>query len=477
MATDYVDDEREQELDSISSIWPELVRGKDPYQFSLDLPVIPRDPIKIHFVASAENEVKQDDDSIALLPSLAPAMDSFIHLPPLQLLVTLPAGYPETLPPHVSISSVLNWIPDELRLELESGLADLWEDYQSQVLFAFIDSVQEKINNGFDTLGSLQVPGNLRIDILDFQASAMKHQFDSQTFACEVCQEPQKGAVCHKMSLCGHVFCKSCITDCYTTYIEEGSVDRVTCMAFKCEILTNSGKLSKPTIAPAELLQVPLPKALVQRYAELKRKKKIELDKSIVYCPRPWCQQPARSEKYPQLQDLSLMTEVEDMTTVPTSTTIFQDDSVISTAIENGTDDRLRQCEKCSFAFCRVCKHSWHGEYFRCRARDAAELSKEEQATLAFIRRNTSECPVCLVPTQKSMGCNHMTCGQCRTHFCYLCAQWLDPSNPYNHFNIEGRPCYQRLWDLEGGDDGHGVFFGARAAELQAEMFHHEIIH
>jgi E3 ubiquitin-protein ligase RNF14 len=132
--------------------------------------------------------------------------------------------------------------------------------------------------------------------------------------------------------------------------------------------------------------------------------------------------------------------------------------------------DRLRVCEKCEYAFCRICNMSWHGDFKRCRSRETAEITKEEQATIAYIRRHTSECPVCLVPVQKSMGCNHMTCFQCRTHFCYLCATWLDPHNPYQHFNVEGRPCYQRLWDLEEGDDGEGnvQFVGARAFEIAA---------
>jgi E3 ubiquitin-protein ligase RNF14 len=65
-----------------------------------------------------------------------------------------------------------------------------------------------------------------------------------------------------------------------------------------------------------------------------------------------------------------------------------------------------------------------------------------------------------------------MTCFQCRTHFCYLCSMWLDPMNPYKHFNVEGKPCYHRLWDLEEGDEGNGEvqFAGAREYEAMAEL-------
>lgn len=71
------------------------------------------------------------------------------------------------------------------------------------------------------------------------------------------------------------------------------------------------------------------------------------------------------------------------------------------------------------------------------------------------------------------MGCNHMQCFQCNSHFCYLCGAWLDRQNPYQHFNKPGTECYQRLWELEEGDEGQGPedgrgFAGMRRWEQQA---------
>ena len=71
------------------------------------------------------------------------------------------------------------------------------------------------------------------------------------------------------------------------------------------------------------------------------------------------------------------------------------------------------------------------------------------------------------------MGCNHMACFNCGTHFCYLCSAWLSPDNPYAHFNKPGTGCYQRLWELEEGDEGQAPgdqrgFGGGRGWEQMA---------
>jgi E3 ubiquitin-protein ligase RNF14 len=114
--------------------------------------------------------------------------------------------------------------------------------------------------------------------------------------------------------------------------------------------------------------------------------------------------------------------------------------------------DRVAICEDCNYAFCSVCKKGWHGELVRCFPRRDAELSAEEKATEEYLRLYTSPCPTCDAPCQKRLGCNHMICFKCSTHFCYLCSSWLCEDNPYRHFNDTNSQCYNRLWDLEGGD-------------------------
>lgn len=204
------------------------------------------------------------------------------------------------------------------------------------------------------------------------------------------------------------------------------------------------------TLGPSELLQIPLAQDIVQRYVMLKRKKTLESDRTTVYCPRQWCQGPARSKKTEALdRDLDIDTD-DEAHAENTGKPHDAPPAPIPPA------ERLAICTDCTFAFCKVCKASWHGEFLVCDPQRKAKLTAEEQASEEYLRLHTSPCPTCDARCQKTHGCNHMICFKCNTHFCYLCSSWLDNSNPYEHFNNPKKSCYMRLWELEAGD-GEGV--------------------
>lgn len=220
---------------------------------------------------------------------------------------------------------------------------------------------------------------------------------------------------------------------------------------------------------------------MVKRYVTLKYKTQLESDKNTIYCPRTWCQGAARSKKHRKPEGFELQEAEEDSG----SESEYEADEIADgespkkkTPKPFKTEELLSVCEDCGFAFCSRCQQSWHGEFFHCTpTRDKKELSAEEMASLKFIELHTTPCPTCSCPAQKTMGCNHMICYKCQTHFCYLCSAWLDPSNPYVHYNTlpNGRigGCYQRLWELEAGDEGDNEFLadfdGQRAAMAEEE--------
>ncbi|KAL9084366.1 MAG: hypothetical protein Q9159_005274 [Coniocarpon cinnabarinum] len=481
------DDEAAEELSSIQAIFPELVQDSaNPRHACLDLEVCPSTPIEITFKSTF------DLDSVKSITIHDQAQDThdegnephdngteiaqphkFTHLPALHVDIELPPGYPEGAPPVFRLSSQHDWIPSAVLNDLQAKASELWEEYgHAQVVFAYIDFLQTSIeSSSFRSSPPLTLSTTLENVLLTHQNQALDAKFAAQIYDCGVCLYPKKGSSCHAMRGCGHVFCKECLQDFYNNAITEGSVETVQCLDPDCG---KDIKLRPKPVHPTELLDIGIVREQVQRHVDLKLKKMLDIDKSIVFCPRQWCQGPAQSAKYKayDTKDLEHWPEEDlDSTAAVAEDTVASKDSLTAKEKRQAElSDRLRICSKCSYAFCQTCNKSWHGDYVSCvppRAPGSEDLSAEDKASLEFIRLNTSPCPSCSTPTQKQMGCNHMICGQCETHFCYLCSSWLNPGNPYEHFNNRKSSCHMRLFELEEGDQGQGgaVFAGVRAAE------------
>ncbi len=523
---DDPEDERAIELSSITAIFPELV--VDPtnaFRASIDIPVSPAKPLAVVFPPLADGapptvltpptsdrvsggDATGDAAGTQTGPIAGAVQDihQLSHLPPLSLQIELQDGYPAEKPPVFYVATNLSWLPRDVLGHLREQGATLWEDLgRDQVVFAYIDHLQQAAESGFDLTEPLRVPQDLKIALLDFDSKTRREKFEQETFDCGVClgtftpccvtcpaiwlifrTEPKKGSMCHRMMQCGHVFCVTCLQNFYQTSIAEGDISQVKCLAPDC------GKDPKPTtdaqgtnttprkkkktkedrtLSPSELLQIPLEQEIVQRYVKLKRKKKLESDRTTIYCPRQWCQGAARSKKYPKLDGIETVESASE------------DEEEQQQYDRNANEDtlpppseRLAVCEDCAFAFCSVCKSGWHGEFARCFPRKKFELTAEEKASEEYMRLHTTPCPTCMAPAQKTMGCNHMVCFKCNTHFCYLCSAWLDEDNPYTHFNTPKSPCYMRLWELEGGDGGEGVGLGFGGGPQDGDQDHDNLL-
>ena len=443
----------------------EIVRQPaDPSSFTLLLPVSPPDPVKLSF---HHQTLLSQREPVHIAPC------TIKHLPPLQLEASLPNDYPGNKAPYVRLSTSPRWIPDEKLIALEKEAGDIWQEYGGcQILFAYIDNLQQAVDRVFDLADKLVLPATLKPEIVEYDRKRDKEVFEAGSYDCGVCLDPKKGTLCHLMHSCGHVFCRACLQSYYSSAITEGDVINIVCLEPSCGKDIDKDKNDrrrKRTLHPRELLEIGIAQPQARRFVELKRKKKLESDKSTIYCPRSWCQAPARSAKHPPIpDDLTLYIDSDDDHDTDEQLPVYTKDTPEKQL--PAPADRLTVCSKCSLAFCRVCYAGWHGEFARCWPRNPAELSEEEKASYDYIRLHTSPCPTCSSPTQKTMGCNHMACFQCNTHFCYLCGAWLEPSNPYQHFNNKASSCYQRLWELEGGDEGNGevAFDGARRWEAEA---------
>ena len=476
---DSLEDERAAELSTNTYIFPELVIDADnPFSASIELPVSPAKPLAITFVSRSEVAIAT---GLPTPPSCAVASNGeqkpmgvaaeaavvhrLSHLPPLLLRLSLPMNYPTKEAPTIHLSSQSSWIPEHKIRELQASSRAIWEDMgRDQVVFTYIDHLQQSAEDGFGLSNEgnavLKLPAELEIALLDYDLKAKRAKFEQETFECGVCLEPKKGSVCHRLLLCSHVFCVTCLQDFYITCITEGDVSNVKCLAPDCGKATavNTADAAQPakrrrrvdrTLDPSELLQIPLDQESVQRYVKLKRKNMLESDRRTVYCPRQWCQGAARWKKHSK-EDIKRSADVSDSEDEDHEAGVYDQNSNQDKLPP--PSERLAICEDCSFAFCRVCKASWHGEFAVCFPRKQHELTAEEKASEEYLKRHSTACPTCDARCQKTMGCNHMICFKCNSHFCYLCSAWLDPDNPYKHFNTLWTPCHMRLWELEEGD-------------------------
>ncbi|KAK4631220.1 E3 ubiquitin-protein ligase itt1 [Fulvia fulva] len=476
--------ERAEELETITAIYPELiVDPSNPFAATLQLPVAPTPPLNVRFVPAKVPPEESYANAATEGGAYIERDVELSHLPPLTLRLALPERYPADAPPKVMLSTTSDWLVQEKVAELEIEVAKLWEEYgHCQILFSYIDFLQQAAERGFDLNqsadGCLVLPADREQQLVEFDTRTKQETFDAGTYDCGVCLEPKKGSACYHMKRCGHVFCRQCLQDFYNNAITEGDVAGVKCLDPDCGSKDATGRkrkvMKERTIHPRELLAMGVEESMVRRYVEMKRKKKLEADKTTVYCPRTWCQGPAKSTKYPPIPaDLTAYIDNEISDEESESGDMPETPKTNAKNVPPDPSDRLAVCEKCSLAFCKVCYMGWHGPFARCYPRDPNELSAEEKASYEYIRKNTSPCPYCNAPVQKTMGCNHMSCFQCRTHFCYLCGSWLDGNNPYQHFNKAGTGCYQRLWELEEGDEGQAPedgrgFAGGRGWEQMA---------
>ncbi|KAI9831995.1 MAG: translation termination inhibitor protein itt1 [Phylliscum demangeonii] len=486
------DDEREVELSSIAAIFPELVRDGDaPYAASIELPVTLAQPLSVLSTTSSKGKwtaASEVDDGVEQKrtevygETTAGVVDDhrLTHLPPLSLRLILPEAYPDHEPPRVELSTAPPWLSTDAIERLKADAARLWEELgRSPVVFTYIDHLHQAAETAFRLEAEhdrpLTVAPEIHSALLQFDRKTKRAIFERETFECGICLAPKKGSSCYRLRRCGHVFCVQCLQDFYKSCISEGDVASVKCLDPGCARAAGPGRTGPQdasngarskrrrqdlTLRADELREIPLEDEMVARYNELTRKARLEANKNMIYCPRQWCQGPARwkSSRRPAASAAN-----GDPPTSDDDDTEGDDADAEEARVWRDGDpeeamppmaERLAICDDCSYAFCRVCLAGWHGELARCWPRKLAELSAEEKATEEYLKQHSSLCPTCNARCQKTMGCNHMVCFKCRSHFCYLCGAWLDEHNPYQHYNTKLLECYLRLWELEGGD-GH----------------------
>lgn len=97
---------------------------------------------------------------------------------------------------------------------------------------------------------------------------------------------------------------------------------------------------------------------------------------------------------------------------------------------------KLRSCDKCKNVWCGCGAVPFHfGQ--TCVAYKHMHRQDIDPDMMEKIRAGAIKiCPGCDQGVEKNYGCNHMQCGQCKTHFCWVCGE--GPIDPGRHFSSRG---------------------------------------
>ncbi|OMJ79908.1 hypothetical protein SteCoe_19938 [Stentor coeruleus] len=175
---------------------------------------------------------------------------------------------------------------------------------------------------------------------------------------CTICLENEVQC----QLLCGHEYCKNCITLYIDTKIQDGEVLKIPCPTMTCSDINES-----------LILQFASPEAVV-KYHKFAYVKKLESDLKFRWCPQKECKGYGLYESSNKLK-----------------------------------------CQECNFEFCFLCADQWHrGE---CKfLKTLGSFSVRQGKKVKF-------CPVCYVRTEKNGGCDSIECKKCLTSWCWMCSR------------------------------------------------------
>ena len=195
----------------------------------------------------------------------------------------------------------------------------------------------------------------------------------------------------YRLELCGHVYCKECIQQ----QLESTSIEfPVTCAADQCDeqlVWRDFDNLFKDKVKMLRDITSASLKSYIARNSDI-----------VHNCITPDCE-------------------------------------MIYTVSNDG---KRFICRKCSANICTKCHTTWHEGFDTCGAfKNRSSGDKEFRKWMSGNKKNRKNCPKCQVPIEKSAGCQHVCCAQCKAHICWNCLKYFETSPS----------CYQHLHAKHGG--------------------------
>ena len=226
----------------------------------------------------------------------------------------------------------------------------------------------------------------LAVDVLQYKKDSSKSgPTDLGDQDCSICWTPAESPVHLE---CRHVYCLECFDGLCKSADAGGTDFLILCQG-------NMGSCGKTLNLPEikeHLSSTSLEEVLAISFASYTRRRPQEFR----YCPTPECGNIYRAD----------------------------------------THSKIYTCTRCLEVTCTSC-HEQHGTMSCADFKDlksggyeAFEKYKKEM--------NIKDCPKCKTPIEKTYGCNHMTCGACKAHICWVCLMTFKEAGfCYDHLSAE----------------------------------------
>eukprot|EP01104_Vermistella_antarctica_P004757 TRINITY_DN15189_c0_g1_i1.p1 TRINITY_DN15189_c0_g1~~TRINITY_DN15189_c0_g1_i1.p1 ORF type:complete len:693 (+),score=151.26 TRINITY_DN15189_c0_g1_i1:187-2265(+) len=219
---------------------------------------------------------------------------------------------------------------------------------------------------------------------------------------CPICIDEFPPVEMYTFQPCLHSYCFECLANFLATHITEGDVLNVTCPDPACTKVLEYEDFKNIVKDPE----------MFEKYLHFSFLSALKLDPNTRWCPRPSCNNAVVGD--PTLKHMT--------------------------------------CGQCHFEFCYDCKREWHPAFESCE--EFMEYQKKTgDVDKKFYEwaedKKTKVCPKCDMHTEKTDGCNHMTCANCGHQYCWLCLKEYTTDH-FEYGNTAG--CPGLMFTDENGD-------------------------
>ncbi|CAM9336014.1 unnamed protein product [Phaeothamnion confervicola] len=308
----------------------------------------------------------------------------------------------------------------------------------------------------------------LVMGVIRHSMACERRDFQRTFHKCGVCLAEKLGSEFVRLAGCGHHFCRECISEFVHIHIAEGSVLDIKCPEPSCRALLPPAVVCEAVTAEEFerwehlVLQRSLdamPDLVVSGLFLESRRKSFSIKYAMwtpIILPAPPRSRRCRHRRHCRCSARPL----DAAATARPQYCPRCENAVVEQA------SHLALCPKCHYAFCGLCRGSYHPgqcmtaedriKMLEARAGDgggrkgdgavvAAAARQQELQLLIAEAKNLQKamscskpCPSCKMGIEKTEGCNKVHCTSCHSYMCYACG--ADITEPgYDHFGDGGR--------------------------------------